>query len=677
MKITFDPATKTQSTVIDKRWIQNSQTNFVYLYGIEPGWLIRVTFTRADKFKIANMIGIYDLDPDDEYCYVIPVPVEAAAVAGGLGVSIILYEPVDDAYVQHALIAAAGYLYENDSVVSPIGLDDAVQVALELAISNLTTNKIEVSSIVGKSGETINKNTPIYSKLKVDDEFDKVKDGRTVAKKAEQDQYGNVIDEVYANKGEINVFSEPTYFNNDVIIGSGGKVDMNGKKLEGLPTPNADDEATPKEYVDDEIEKVVDGTKTVAKATGDKNGADIANTYVKKTGDTMSGNLAMGTKKVTGLGEGTDNADAVNKSQMDGAVDAHNTDETNVAHTQIRELIAALEREIARKDGRGKSFGEVPYTTAQLLAMNAGDRATAIKNAVEAQDWFDGTFSPLNGYLVYDTGVGAGVDYHEWEYNGSAWVDNGAIMSPKATNDLYGNVKGNAYVSIVAGLMQVLLADNATYLKKATTADKYTYEQLYDELQNRYTKAEQDAFYEGLKAIYGWEQSDIGVLEDEDTILLSALQDYDIVVFIAQVKVPDCDTYFDTKTIKVSSLTGAEERLEFYTPEEGLFGRLITYDEILEFQEVVATSKVKVVGLKMSGTIHNETRGIGQEVILYRPDGKVESATSDNVTTTPTYNGNGKIIKITEEYTLDNKTFETTFEYDRNGKIVVINKVEV
>jgi len=283
----------------------------------------------------------------------------------------------------------------------------------------------------------------------------------------------------------------------------------------------------------------------------------------------------------------------------------------------------------------------------------------------------------LNGYLVYDTGVGAGVDYHEWEYNGSAWVDNGAIMSPKATNDLYGNVKGNAYVSIVAGLMQVLLADNATYLKKATTADKYTYEQLYDELQNRYTKAEQDAFYEGLKAIYGWEQSDIGVLEDEDTILLSALQDYDIVVFIAQVKVPDCDTYFDTKTIKVSSLTGAEERLEFYTPEEGLFGRLITYDEILEFQEVVATSKVKVVGLKMSGTIHNETRGIGQEVILYRPDGKVESATSDNVTTTPTYNGNGKIIKITEEYTLDNKTFETTFEYDRNGKIVVINKVEV
>jgi len=133
------------------------------------------------------MIGIYDLDPDDEYCYVIPVPVEAAAVAGGLGVSIILYEPVDDAYVQHALIAAAGYLYENDSVVSPIGLDDAVQVALELAISNLTTNKIEVSSIVGKSGETINKNTPIYSKLKVDDEFDKVKDGRTVAKKAEQD----------------------------------------------------------------------------------------------------------------------------------------------------------------------------------------------------------------------------------------------------------------------------------------------------------------------------------------------------------------------------------------------------------------------------------------------------------------------------------------------------------
>jgi hypothetical protein len=41
--------------------------------------------------------------------------------------------------------------------------------------------------------------------------------------------------------------------------------------------------------------------------------------YVELTGDTMSGALAMGTNKITGLGAGTASTDAINKSQLDAA----------------------------------------------------------------------------------------------------------------------------------------------------------------------------------------------------------------------------------------------------------------------------------------------------------------------------------------------------------------------
>ena len=45
-------------------------------------------------------------------------------------------------------------------------------------------------------------------------------------------------------------------------------------------------------------------------------------TKVSKAGDTMSGNLAMGGNKVTGLANGTEDNDAINKSQLDAAVSA-------------------------------------------------------------------------------------------------------------------------------------------------------------------------------------------------------------------------------------------------------------------------------------------------------------------------------------------------------------------
>lgn len=44
------------------------------------------------------------------------------------------------------------------------------------------------------------------------------------------------------------------------------------------------------------------------------------NTYVAKTGDSMTGALSMGNNKITGLATPTDDGDAVNKGYVDGKI---------------------------------------------------------------------------------------------------------------------------------------------------------------------------------------------------------------------------------------------------------------------------------------------------------------------------------------------------------------------
>lgn len=63
-----------------------------------------------------------------------------------------------------------------------------------------------------------------------------------------------------------------------------------------------------------------------------------------KAGDTMSGALAMGTNKITGLANGTNAADAVNKSQLDAAINNLISGAPGVLDT-LQEIAAALDND--------------------------------------------------------------------------------------------------------------------------------------------------------------------------------------------------------------------------------------------------------------------------------------------------------------------------------------------
>jgi hypothetical protein len=110
-----------------------------------------------------------------------------------------------------------------------------------------------------------------------------------------------------------------------------GVLAMGNNKITGLATPTNTADASTKGYVDTSIAALLDSApgaldtlNELAAALGDDPNfaTTVTNeiaTKVSKAGDTMTGSLAMGGNKVTGLGAPTSNNDAATKTYVDTA----------------------------------------------------------------------------------------------------------------------------------------------------------------------------------------------------------------------------------------------------------------------------------------------------------------------------------------------------------------------
>ena len=150
-----------------------------------------------------------------------------------------------------------------------------------------------------------------------------------------------------------------------------GVIAMGSNKITGVGTPTASTDAATKDYVDTSVAGLIDSApgaldtlNELSAALGDDPNfsTTITNQIATKlplSGGTMSGSIAMGTNKVTGLGTPTDGADATSKTYVDSADAAKvsksgDTMSGNLSMSSNK--VTALANPTASSDAANKSY---------------------------------------------------------------------------------------------------------------------------------------------------------------------------------------------------------------------------------------------------------------------------------------------------------------------------------
>ena len=186
----------------------------------------------------------------------------------------------------------------------------------------------------------------------------------------------------------------------------------------------------------------------VTSVDGQTGNVNLASTYVNVTGDTMSGALAMGNNKITGLGTPTNSADAATKNYVDTAA---------IAPSNLTGVITSVgpATSVASQTGTGSTF--VMQASPTLTTPNIGvatatsingttipSSATLVKTAdtallVPSQTGNANKVLTTNG-TVSSWGNAGSATYYQTSAPtatavGELWVDSDATASVLNTND--------------------------------------------------------------------------------------------------------------------------------------------------------------------------------------------------------------------------------------------------
>jgi trimeric autotransporter adhesin len=197
---------------------------------------------------------------------------------------------------------------------------------------------------------------------------------------------GNVTGNVTASSGTTTL--------NDLVVN--GTADFTNTKLTNVVTPTVGTDAANKSYVDDTVAAVIDSAPAaldtlneLAAALGDD--ANFAGTVTTAlatklplAGGTMTGAIAMGTSKITGLGDPTSAQDAATKTYVDTA-DALKLNLTggtmSGAIAMGTNKITGLGDPTLAQDAATKTYVDDILGSATSAATSAAAAATSASNA--------------------------------------------------------------------------------------------------------------------------------------------------------------------------------------------------------------------------------------------------------------------------------------------------------
>ena len=275
--------------------------------------------------------------------------------------------------------------------------------------------------------------------------------------------------------GNVTAATGTSVFNHVTISGS---LDMDAgttATVTGLATPvNASDAAT-KSYVDTAITNLVDGAPAsldtlneIAAALNDD--ANIAATLtasiatkVSKAGDTMTGALAMGTNKITGLGAPSVGTDASTKAYTDTA-DALKLALTggtmSGAIAMGTNKVTGLGTPTAAEDATTKGYVDSILGSATSAAISAAAAAVSETNAANSASAASGSASAASGSA---SSAAASYDSFDDRYLGSK------ASEPTVDNDGNPLLVGALYFNSSLGVMKVYDGSGWGFIAPTTT----------------------------------------------------------------------------------------------------------------------------------------------------------------------------------------------------------------
>jgi len=295
-----------------------------------------------------------------------------------------------------------------------------------------------------------------------------------------------------------NAFIDSITTTGAVTIGT--TLDMTSGQINNLANPSANQDAATKAYVDTEVAALVDSApgaldtlNELAAAIGDD--ADFSTTITNSiatklplAGGTMSGVIAMGSNKITGLATPTATGDAVNKSYVDTVVG-----EADTASASAAAAVAALDSFDDRYLGAKSSAPSVDNDgDALITGALYFNSTTNVLNVRTSGGGWTAAGSNVNGTAsreVYIVGTNS-TSSSGVSYTGSLTTFPAVYDSPNA--DVYLNgvrLVNGTDVTVTSGTTVVLAADATA----GDTLNIVAYGTFT--LSNHYTKTESDNKY--------------------------------------------------------------------------------------------------------------------------------------------------------------------------------------